>query len=601
MSNDPGYIDSKKLTPLLSDSEIFTYKSQHMDYFDAQGVTLNTGYTNKLEWYLLPIRELLDNACDFLQKNSNDATVIINIHVTKELFHLTVTNSNKNDIKVFSNLKPIFDFDKRYGSKQDVHVISRGMLGDALKQILALGYTLLHANDEGTDFSDTQWDYPLIIRHNGYETKVSLQVDKARQQAHAIPKTDNDNKLNHKDTEIAIILPVIDEVRNYLTREYIEKYCRRYTLLTTDISFKFRIIDDIDHPTTVKQESKSLEESIDDILSKPPEKGVLNIQVPALHPILSDWKNSDSIYSYKPQEFKNRILHVGDTSISLYNVLNKFREGSNIANKYKITVQELLDKPDHERNEIIEQCFIELHNVMDPPKLSLPYPIRFKIGEKIEKRENVLFRRIRRIRPDIVDNPRKMSYKLVKGTVTDEQLLNYPFAFEIFAIPLKDPIRYRDDGSASSKDVKQHEFIGMVNYSFSPKNNFFVGKYYDDIQDFEIYGNNIGDVLESHGFRKMGDNFNKLPCIIVGNLITPKWDPISKDKSGMNLLKQISQKMVSVIKRISKEIETYRAAGHRWRNVGSKSENVEWSSPGKNKNVMQIVEDFLRIDGRLPF
>lgn len=334
MSNDPGHIDSKKLTPLLSDSEIFTYKSQHMDYFDAQGVTLNTGYTNKLEWYLLPIRELLDNACDFLQKNykgSSDATVTVNIHVTKKLFYLTVTNSNKNDIKLFSNLKPIFDFDKRYGSKQDVHVISRGMLGDALKQILSLGYTLLHANDEGTDFSDTQWDYPLIIRHNARETKVYLEVDKARQQAHAISKTDNDNKLNHTDTEIAIVLPVIDEIRNYLTRDYIEKYCRRYTLLTTDISFKFRIIDDIDRATTAKQESKNLEELIDDALTKPPEKGVLNIEVPALHPIISEWKNSDSIHSYKPEEFKNRILHVDDKSISFYDVLSKLQGRQNLA------------------------------------------------------------------------------------------------------------------------------------------------------------------------------------------------------------------------------------------------------------------------------
>jgi hypothetical protein len=206
----PGHNDSKKLTPLLSDSEIFTYKSQHMDYFDAQGVTLNTGYTNKLEWYLLPIRELLDNACDFLQKNykdSKDTTITVNIHAKKELFHLTVTNTNKNDIPVFSNLDPIFDFEKRYGSKQDVHVISRGMLGDALKQILSLGYTLLHVKDEGTDFSDKQWDHPLIIRHNGRETRVYLKVDKARQQARAISESDKNKKLNHTDTETAMDYP----------------------------------------------------------------------------------------------------------------------------------------------------------------------------------------------------------------------------------------------------------------------------------------------------------------------------------------------------------------------------------------------------------
>jgi hypothetical protein len=44
----------------------------------------------------------------------------------------------------------------RYGSKQNLHVITRGVLGDAMKQILALPYVLIHANDDGTAFTDRQ-------------------------------------------------------------------------------------------------------------------------------------------------------------------------------------------------------------------------------------------------------------------------------------------------------------------------------------------------------------------------------------------------------------------------------------------------------------
>ena len=66
-----------------------------------------------------------------------------------ELFRITVRNSNDKNIPVFPDLTSIFDYDMRYGSKQDVHIISRGMLGDAMKQILSLGYVLIHSSDDG--------------------------------------------------------------------------------------------------------------------------------------------------------------------------------------------------------------------------------------------------------------------------------------------------------------------------------------------------------------------------------------------------------------------------------------------------------------------
>ncbi|MGC2684513.1 MAG: hypothetical protein WA323_21855, partial [Candidatus Nitrosopolaris sp.] len=97
------------------------------------------------------------------------------------IFHIKIRNSNSKNFPVFENLHLIFDYDMRYGSKQNLHIISRGMLGDAMKQILALGYVLIHSEDDGTAFTNKHWDKPLIIRCNKTEWHVFVNVDKANQ------------------------------------------------------------------------------------------------------------------------------------------------------------------------------------------------------------------------------------------------------------------------------------------------------------------------------------------------------------------------------------------------------------------------------------
>ena len=90
---------------------------------------------------------------------------MISVDITKDdnLFHIKIRNSNYKNIPVFHDLEAIFDYDGRYGSKQDVHVISRGMLGDAMKQIGIMGYMLTHVCDDGTAFEDKQWTYHRFL------------------------------------------------------------------------------------------------------------------------------------------------------------------------------------------------------------------------------------------------------------------------------------------------------------------------------------------------------------------------------------------------------------------------------------------------------
>ena len=130
-----------------------------------------------------------------------------------------------------------------YGSKQNLHIISRGILGDAMKQTLALGYVLIHTKDDGTAFTDVQSEHPLIIRCNKVERHVFLRVDKANQIIEASPITQMPSGLPHTDTEIELTLPITDEARDYLDIHVLEQFCKEYPIFTTDISFKFKLVD----------------------------------------------------------------------------------------------------------------------------------------------------------------------------------------------------------------------------------------------------------------------------------------------------------------------------------------------------------------------
>ena len=111
------------------------------------------------------------------------------------------------------------------GSKQNLHIISRGVLGDAMKQVLALPYVLIHAHDDGTAFANRQWKYPLIIRSSNEEYQVPLYVDLANQIIRSTPtkETNSNTKISFTDTEVEVTLPIIDEVRKYLNIHAIEQ------------------------------------------------------------------------------------------------------------------------------------------------------------------------------------------------------------------------------------------------------------------------------------------------------------------------------------------------------------------------------------------
>jgi hypothetical protein len=95
---------SSSTATMVASEEIFSSQKSSMDYVTVQGVILRTGYHNKRDWYLLCIKELLDNAVDFLWKKyqgADDAVIDVRIEKTSNsLFRIKVRNTNNKNFEV---------------------------------------------------------------------------------------------------------------------------------------------------------------------------------------------------------------------------------------------------------------------------------------------------------------------------------------------------------------------------------------------------------------------------------------------------------------------------------------------------------------------
>jgi hypothetical protein len=572
---------SKDSTPR---HEIATSRKLSVDYFTKDGFILRTGYSEILNWYLLFLREGLDNCIDFLWKHYRGENTFIDVDIYKDdqIFRIKIRNSNPKNISVFEDLDAVFDFSMRYGTKQDVHIISRGMLGDAMKQILSLGYILSHINDDGSEFRDKQWESPLIIRHNKERCLVYLRYDKAKQEPNVEYKISSEFESDLTDTEIELTLPIVDQVRTTLNRSYIERFCREYSILTTDISFKFRILDESTYPIKEVDCSDAiycgiLNELIA-TLSSPPSKGVVNIEIRALSSIASpkEWSNADSIHSYTPSEFTNRIINVHHKQNTIiYDVLQGFREGTNIKknDKTKKTLANLVSDPNIYTD--IENFFTILRAALPVQnKLSLPYSSNRK------ERFNALISRIAELYN--IDKTRNPSYRIECGYY-DDGIIRYPFAFEVLAIPFVNPIEART------------KFIGAVNYSISPNGIRFEGEYRTD----EQVDKNINELLRTFGFHKHSAKKSRLPCIIVGNLIIPRRDPHGYDKSRLDT-KPFAHTIITAIKKIAADIPTLRAAGYIMRSKDDDYNSARQKKINRKVSAKDLLRKFLVTERGLP-
>lgn len=94
---------SSKDNDKAESKDIFSSKRHGMNYVTVDGVKLRTGYYDKRDWYFICLKELLDNAIDFLwgkYRGVSDAAIDVYIEKTSSsLLRIKLKNTNPKNIE----------------------------------------------------------------------------------------------------------------------------------------------------------------------------------------------------------------------------------------------------------------------------------------------------------------------------------------------------------------------------------------------------------------------------------------------------------------------------------------------------------------------
>jgi hypothetical protein len=331
-----------------------------MEELTSRGIETRTGVPKDC-LSLFGIKELIDNAVDNHEmyhpnlnnnnNNNNDSKPRVRIQVINEpsLTRILIRNSDpyhhEHEIFTKQKIEHMFDLDRIYSSKRYQFRISRGALGDALKEVLRIPYILA---TEGYQYPDkiTYWKEPLIIRITHRTFRVTLHVDRIEQSRRSyVEEYQVQNKCNNSEnfSEIEFSIPA-----NSLDLAELKRFLRDYMTAIPHIDFTF--IDEKNKVTRFQQ----------------------------VQPIKRDWTSMCSIYYYTYHEFSEFVHGLEEDSSIVHSVLRSvFREGSNMRKTEltSISIGTLKRSPG-----LIPQVFEQLRDIKlnhigpisDPSDLSLP-------------------------------------------------------------------------------------------------------------------------------------------------------------------------------------------------------------------------------------
>jgi hypothetical protein len=389
------------------------------------------------------------------------------------------------------------------------------------------------------------------------------------------------------DTEIELTLPIVEELVGCCSDgglvAKLKEFCQTYALFTTDISFKFRIVDnskdkleDYNKIATTICSNDIGKDLVHTIVNRPPaRKAAVNIEYLASEAISKNWSNITSAHFYKAEEYMTCITNVYDKSVSLYDLLLKrrFREISNLPKDRdnQKSIQELLEL--ESLSNTVEQSYNQLRSILPPPKvLSLPY-----VDSK--KRKDALTSRVCNLYPGLLDVDR-VFYKVFSGNydntnITKEfdrggeihtyhkgnGITQFPFAIEILAIPYKTSAIY--DYNTDTPINRSSKFIGAINYAVSPRGISFDGdySYWDKRLKYQASADSMKSILKNcqFTFHDYSDSKIKIPSIILVNLISPRIDYHGHDKSSIDT-QPFAKTIIEAAIKISEKSRTFRAA-----------------------------------------
>ena len=458
---------------------IFSTQRSQMDFLTWKGVENRTG-VEKPNAYKFILKELLDNAVDFLDPHNDIATAQPEIHVCiqeelqQRLFHAVVHNSNFSGKAPFSKsmLESIFDFDRFYSSKRNQFKINKGALGDAFKELLCIPYVL--AREEGIK----EWNEPLIIRDYIANRifSIYLVVDRVNQiirsEIHETSISKTASEAVTSATEIEVTIPIVRGADKSL----LFYYAISYAAFVTHIRFSC--------------EDKKLG---------------LRLEFPEVQRIDPKWKNLSSIYYYKPSEFQDLILGLENTDLQIYGILYKtFREASNMKKTKltQITVGQLKQSRKH-----MDDLYNELTRSMNPPtptSLSLPFDVTKKVRERaVKSRIEQSCGRVSNIKYKSIFS----SYRSPDGQLT------VPFFFEIAVCNMEDlrsNLMITQALNCSATAAKRMVFQGCkFNWLTQGSNSIY-----------ESY--DIREIFEHYGYSYSKDKCKKPNSLILVNLISPR-------------------------------------------------------------------------------
>jgi hypothetical protein len=375
-------------------------KSKFADYTTWKGIQNRTGIEKEHAVAFL-VKEILDNALDYLETMHNNAPSIAEpeIHVIVEKIdgkyvRIIVSNSNYQEVQnqaAFSGhmLKSVFDFDRYHSSKRNQFKITKGALGDALKEVLCIPYVLAH------DVGIADWNHPLyIISPQNKLYEIELITDKINQIISSKIKECNlaTTKIEHYrpgTTQVILTLPIINADEDPCAK--LVRFVLDYAIFATHVKL---IFEDKTHN--------------------------INIIFPQLQKVNSKWKNRSSIYYYNLPEFHEFILGLDNNDLTVYDILLKtFREASNIPHSEitQLTLGQLKQSPVQ-----IDRLYRELQNSMGPPStLALSFDTTKKVRRKALERR-------------VLDNYgsfKETKYKSTTGFYSNADGTQIPFYFEI--------------------------------------------------------------------------------------------------------------------------------------------------------------------------